>query len=426
MKRLYRLIWVNRHRLKHPLPLSLLTLTIALGSVVIVGGIILNLSSDEIYQLIFIMCGTGIATTITSYGLYRSGLLHHLGSLRWALMLIVLFTVGLILLIMWFLARLLFLDSHYITIAATMLVFAGLAAISFGFFVSKAIIDRLTKLAQAAGDVAGGDLTTRLNVQGNDEIAQLTRDFNTMAHNLQAVDEQKRLLEQTRRDLIAWVSHDLRTPLTSMRVMIESLVDGVIADDETQKRYLHSSLSEIEHLNHLIDDLFELAKLDVGHIDLNLQPTAIGDLISDTLSAMSEKARKKQITLDGRIALDVDIVQCAPDKIQRVLHNLIDNALQYTPSGENVRVRAYHCNVGIQVDVNNTGMTIPEDVLPNLFESFYRGERSRTTSNDGTRGTGLGLAIARGFIEAHQGHIWAESTDSAGTTFSFILPHRPA
>lgn len=409
--------------LRNPLLLSLLILALVLGGALLVSSMVLSLPQDEIYQLILIMAGSGIISTVSAYGLYRSGVLQWLGSLRWLLLLIVLFTVGLILLNMWLLARLMFVDSHYITLTATMLVFVGLSAVSFGFFISKALTDRLFNLAKAAEQVADGDLTTRITVQGNDEIAQLVHSFNTMAHNLQAVDEQKRLLEQTRRDLIAWVSHDLRTPLAAMRVMMEALVDGVITDRETTTRYLQSSLSEIAHLSHLIDDLFELAKLDVGHIELHMQPTSLGDLISDTIGAMSAKAQTYDITLGGHVAPHIDTVLIAPDKIQRVLHNLVDNALKYTPAGETVDIRAYIAHAVVQVDVCNTGVQIADEVLPKLFESFYRGESARSASADGARGTGLGLAIARGFVEAHGGKIWAESDPEQGTIFSFTLPN---
>ncbi|MDQ7037039.1 MAG: ATP-binding protein [Anaerolineae bacterium] len=283
---------------------------------------------------------------------------------------------------------------------------------------------RLFGLAKAADKLAQGDLSTRLDVRGNDEIALLIRSFNAMARDLQEVDIQKRQLEKTRRDLVAWVSHDLRTPLTSMRVMMEALADGVITDDETQSRYIKTTLNEIEHLSRLIQDLFEMARLDVGHLELDYAQTPIADLISDTIGGLMPKAQRKNILLTGHVEDDIDLVQVAPDKIQRVLKNLIDNAIQYSPTGERVVVTAYRKdNDCIQVDIHNTGVHIAKDVLPNLFDSFYRGEQSRANT-DNERGTGLGLAIARGFIQAHGGEIWVESLPQSGTTFSFTVPER--
>ena len=231
-------------------------------------------------------------------------------------------------------------------------------------------------------------------------------------------------LKKTRRDLVAWVSHDLRTPLTSMRVMLEALADGVITDEATQTRYIQTTLSEIEHLSRLIQDLFEMARLDVGHLELDYTETPIVDLLSDTLGGLMPKAKHKQIELTGEVEDGIDLVQVAPDKIQRVLKNLIDNAIKFTPPGERVSVLVCRkATNAIQIDVHNTGVYIADDVLPNLFESFYRGEHSRANT-DNERGTGLGLAIARGFVQAHGGHIWAESAPGQGTTFSFTLPER--
>jgi len=209
-----------------------------------------------------------------------------------------------------------------------------------------------------------------------------------------------------------------------MRVMLEALADGVISDEETKHRHIGTTLKEIQHLSHMITDLFEMAKLDVGHIDLEIYPTPIADLISDTIGSMMAKAQKKEIELDGSVEDDVDLVYVAPDKIQRVLKNLIDNAIKYTPANEKVMIRASKCDdVSVRIDVHNTGVHIPDDVLPNLFDSFYRGEKSRANKDD-ERGTGLGLAIARGFVQAHGGTIWAESDPETGTCFSFTIPNR--
>ena len=197
-----------------------------------------------------------------------------------------------------------------------------------------------------------------------------------------------------------------------------------ITDTKTEQRYIQTTLKEIQHLSHMITDLFEMAKLDVGHINLEIYPTPIADLISDTMGSLMVKAQKKGISLEGSVDEGIDLVQIAPDKIQRVLKNLIDNAIKYTPAGEKVIISAkYRDDEAIQIDIHNTGVHIPPDILPNLFDSFYRGEKSRASTDD-ERGTGLGLAIARGFVQAHGGKIWAESDPSTGTTFSFTIPNR--
>jgi signal transduction histidine kinase len=381
-----------------------------------------RLPNDISTQLIVRLSASGILLTLFSYGVYKSGVLQYLGSLRILMLLIVLITVGVILFFLWILSQLIFSYSLYLPIMITVLFFAGMSAVSFGYFVSRAMTSRIFALAEASAKVAQGDFSTRLDVRGNDELAYLTRSFNKMTSDLQQVEEQKRQLEQSRRNLVAWVSHDLRTPLASMRVMLEALADGVISDKDTEQRYIQTTLSEIQHLSRLINDLFEMAKLDVGHLDLDLQPMPFAELVSDTMGSMLAKANAKQIRLEGEVDEAVDLVNIAPDKIQRVLKNLIDNAIRYSPEGEVVTIRAaYDQEENLRVEVHNSGVEIAPDVLPKLFDSFYRGEASRANEGE-ERGTGLGLAIARGFIEAHGGKIWAESSKDTGTCFIFTLP----
>lgn len=409
---------------ENPVIIFIATLILPIVGTMIIGVIIFDMPENEIQTLVTFMTLTGIMTSLLSYGFYRLGILELFSSLRWSILTVIALTVLMIFLNVWVIARFTFIEAHYLSLTSALLVFAGLTALTIGFFTSKTMTDRLSKLTDATNELAQGNLTTRLKIPGNDEISQLATTFNMMAHNLQEVDEQKRQLEQTRRDLIAWVSHDLRTPLTSMRVMLEAMADGVVDDEETVNRYMNNSLAEIEHLSHLIDDLFELAQLDVGHLKLNFQEASIRDLISDTIGSMTLKAKQNHITLKGEVDESIDMVKMAPDKIQRVLSNLVDNAIKYTPEHETVTLRAYCEKEDMRIDIHNSGSYIPEDVLPRLFESFYRGERSRRPDHDGERGTGLGLAIARGFIEAHGGRIWAKSAESEGTTFSFTIPQR--
>lgn len=411
---------------QNPLLIFVIVLVIPIAGTLFSGLVMFDLPQSDVNQLVTFMTLTGIMSSLISFAFYRLGVLEWFRSLRWTIWTMIALMVTMIFLNVWVIARFTFIEQHYLTLTSVLLVFAGLSALTIGFFASKTMTDRLSELTEATHLLAGGDFSTRLKISGNDEIAQLAVTFNAMAKSLGEVDEQKRQLEQTRRDLTAWVSHDLRTPLTSMQVMIEAMLDGVVQDKETVHRYLDSSRAEIEHLALLIDDLFELAQLDVGHLTINMQLASISDLISDTLGSMEPKAQQHGITLVGEVADDIDMIRMAPDKIQRVLSNLVDNAVKYTKEGEAVTLRAYRSAAEIRIDIHNSGSYIPQDVLPRLFESFYRGEGSRMRGDDGGRGTGLGLAIARGFIEAHGGRIWASSEEGAGTTFSFTLPQPPA
>jgi signal transduction histidine kinase len=257
-------------------------------------------------------------------------------------------------------------------------------------------------------------------VSGNDELAELATAFNRMATQLQEADLHQKELETLRRDLIGWVSHDLRTPLTSMRVMIEALADGVVNEPEIVQRYLRTIKGEIRSLSVLIDDLFELAQLDAGGLRFNVAPHSLRDLVSDTLESLHALSQQKGVELQGHVAADVDPVVMAPEKISRVLTNLIGNAVRHTPAGGTVTVKAWRepGSQQVRVDVSDTGEGILPDDLPHIFERFYRGEKSRSRSSGGA---GLGLAIAKGIIEGHGGKLWVESQVGQGSTFSFIL-----
>ena len=411
------------HRLpQHPLIIFLVVMAIPIAGALFSELVMFDLPGGEVQQLVAFMTLTGLMSSLLSFAFYRLGILEWFRSLRWAIWMVIALLVLMIFLNVWVIARLTFIQAHYLTLTSVLLVFAGLSALTIGFFASKTMTDRLSKLHEATQTLARRDFAVRLKISGNDEIAQLADTFNDMARNLEEVEEQKRQLEETRRDLTAWVSHDLRTPLASLRVMIEAMLDGVVDDEATVRRYLDSSRAEVEHLSDLIDDLFELAQLDVGHLKLNMQQASIRDLISDTLGSMAAKADQNGITLVGEVSDDIDMIRMAPDKIQRVLTNLVDNAIKYADSGVSVTLRAWREGDDVRIDIHNSGSFIPQDVLPRLFESFYRGEGSRMRGDDGARGTGLGLAIARGFIEAHDGRIWATSVEADGTTFSFTLP----
>jgi signal transduction histidine kinase len=249
-------------------------------------------------------------------------------------------------------------------------------------------------------------------------VAALAASFNQMASQLQAAAEKQRELERLRTDLIAWVSHDLQTPLASIRAILEALYDGVVEEPETIKRYLNTAQRDVRALSALIDDLFQMAQLDAGGIPLEKAASSLADLISDTLESFSEIASRQGITLEGSAETNVDPVLMDTRRIGRVLNNLVGNALRHTTAGGRVEVRARRANRGVEVTVCDSGEGIRAEDLPNIFESFYRGEKSRSRA---TGGAGLGLAIARGIVRAHGGEIRVES-QPGDTRFTFTLP----
>jgi signal transduction histidine kinase len=312
-----------------------------------------------------------------------------------------------------------FASQHDLLLATVLLLFAGGIAMSLGYFFSAALTDEILILNQAAKEIAQGNLNVRVPVTGRNEMAELAHTFNEMAEQLEAAARKQRELDTLRRDLVAWVGHDLRTPLTSIRVLLEALADGVVDDPDTIQRYLETSQLHIRSLSLLIDDLFEMAELNSGALILEQEPNSMSDLISDTLETFSALATNQGVTLEGSVEPDIDPVYMDAQKIGRVLANLVSNALQHTPHGGSVQILAFGVVEGVQVEVRDTGEGINPSDLPHIFDQFYRGEKSRSRD---TGGSGLGLAIAKGIVEAHGGRVGVESIPSEGTRFFFTLP----
>jgi signal transduction histidine kinase len=345
-----------------------------------------------------------------------------LGSLRVALSIGYVLAAGLTLLNVWITAKLMFINQHDLGLAVMLLVFAGAISVAFGYFLSGSITEALSDLAAGAKQVGEGNFLVRVDVNGEDEVARLSETFNMMAARLEQSADEAEALDEARRNLVAWASHDLRTPLASLRAMIDALADGVVEDEETTRRYLTQSQGEITRMSRLIDDLFELAQLDTGQYPLECVSASLSDLVSDTLAAFTVRSNARQITLRGSVAPDIDPVRMAPDKISRVLYNLLENAIRYTPEGGAITLGVTRQDEQVLIAIQDSGEGIPPGDIGNVFERFYRGEKSRTRGGYGGGGAGLGLAIARGLVEAHGGRIWVESEVGKGTLMCFTLP----
>jgi len=379
--------------------------------------------SDELALMALFLGVTAFVSALVGYIAYRFGWVNLSPTLRRTLLggyalasLLTFFNV-------WFSAQLMFASEHDLLLAIVLLVFASGIAMILGYFLSSTVTERINLLKGAAQKLAEGDLQTRVPVNGRDEVAGLSATFNQMAEQLQAADEKQRELESLRRDLIAWVSHDLQTPLTSMRAILEALADGVVEEPEMVKRYLLTAQRDVMSLSALIDDLFQLSQLDAGGFPLHRAQASLGDLVSDTLETFSQLAKQQEIHLEGQVESDVDPVFMDTQAIGRVFNNLISNALQHTSSNGRISIWVRRSTQGVEVTVSDTGVGIHARDLPHIFERFYRGDASRSR-NRGTSGAGLGLAIARGIVQAHGGDIQVESegVPGKGTQFTFHIP----
>jgi len=283
---------------------------------------------------------------------------------------------------------------------------AALSAVVGALLLARWILKPLDRLRSAAGELAAGDLTARAPERGPGELAEVGTAFNSMAASIE------RLFE-ARRELVAWASHDLRTPLASMRAMLEAIDDGLAQPEE----YLPALGDGVRTLSGLVDDLFELARIDAGVLTLQVREAPIDRLVASCVGGFEAEARAKGVRLGTTLDRPLPPVRCAPDKVERVLYNLLTNALRHTPSDGSIAVVVRPGGGAVTVAVEDTGDGVTAEAAGRMFDSFWRGEASRSSP-----GSGLGLAIARGLVEAQGGRIWAEARPEGGARVAFTLP----
>lgn len=303
---------------------------------------------------------------------------------------------------------LMFSSGHDLTILAAAAA-SGAAALVGALLVARGAMAPVARVQDASERLAAGDLAARAPENGPAEIAELGAAFNAMA------DELERLFD-ARRQLIVHASHDLRTPLASLQAMIEALEDG-LAEPE---RYLPGMHAQVRHLSRLVDDLFELARIDAGVLSMELDVVRLEGIVEDCVRGVGATAEARQVRVEMRVDGRVPPVRAAPAQLERVLLNLLTNALRHTPSDGSVAVHVLDGADGVRVSVEDSGEGIAAADLDRVFERFWRADDARR--RDGS-GAGLGLAIARGLVEAQGGRIWAEQRPGGGARVSFELPH---
>jgi signal transduction histidine kinase len=282
---------------------------------------------------------------------------------------------------------------------------SALTAVVAALVLARSIVASIDRVRDASVELARGDLEVRVPEHGPVEVAELASSFNEMGDNL-------RRLFDTRRELVAWASHDLRTPLASMQAMLEAIEDDLGDPEE----YVPVLREQVRVLSLLVDDLFELARIDAGALTLEMLRLPVAPIVSSTLRSIEAEARSRHVRLDADVDEGVT-ARFAPDKLERVLMNLLTNALRHTPSDGAVAVLVEPRPGEVQVAVEDTGDGIDAEARERMFERFWRGDQSRSS-----RGAGLGLAIARGLVEAHGGRIWAENREGGGARVCFTIP----
>ncbi|MCY4081302.1 MAG: ATP-binding protein [Caldilineaceae bacterium] len=395
--------------------------------VTVLGGLllfraVLSPPTEEIWAMAQFLTATALLSVVAVYLTYRLGWLHYSPRLSWTLLGGYGFASLLTFINVFVTARLMFASDHDLRLAAVLLIFAGGIATALGYFLSTTLSEKIQWVGRAAAAIAEGRRDVRVDVVGNDELAHLGKTFNQMAARLEAAESRHRETEQMRRNLLAWIGHDLRTPLASIQALVEALTDGYITDPNETQRYLRTIQLDAAALSVLIDELFEMAEIEAGGLQLDRQPISLSDLISDTLESFAVQAEEMGIGLSGSADPRVDPVMLDAGLIGRVLTNLIGNALRHTPPGGSVAVSAQGVMGGVRVDVFDSGPGIPDESLSKVFEQFYRVEQSRSRARGG--GSGLGLTIAKAVVEAHNGVIGVENRAEGGARFYFVLPNR--
>jgi signal transduction histidine kinase len=289
----------------------------------------------------------------------------------------------------------------------------GVVAASISLVVARLMARGMTQplrdMAAAARRMELGDYSVRVHTKSRDEVGELATAFNRMSEELDH-------LEQSRRDLVANVSHELKTPIAAIRAHLENLLDGVEQPDPAT---LGVMLAQVERLGRLVDQLLDLSRLESGEVPLRIEALPLQPLVDDLISEIDVALPGRGVRVRNDVPADLPALSADRERVHQVLFNLVDNAVRFTPDGGSVTISARRRNGSVEVAVADTGAGIEAEHLPRLFERFYRADAARTR---GEGGTGIGLAIARSVVEAHGGRISAESEPGRGSVFTFDLP----
>jgi signal transduction histidine kinase len=277
----------------------------------------------------------------------------------------------------------------------------------------------LEELVDAAGRLAGGDRSTRVEVGGLSETATLGAAFNEMAQELEIEEGRRDELDRLKDEFVLTASHELRSPLTSVQGFAELLMLDKDSLTPRQRETVEIILDNCRHLVRLLNDLLDLARSDAGRLSIRPQPTEVAPLIEDVVRTMRAQTEATSQSLTEEVEPGLPLIEVEPDRIRQILVNLLTNAHEYTPEGASIGVAARAVGAEVEISVSDNGPGIPPDQLERIFERFTRGDAGLTQR---VGGTGLGLAISKSLVELHGGSIGAESTVGQGSTFHVRLP----
>ncbi len=330
---------------------------------------------------------------------------------------------GVALLNVFIVAQLMFVSTaHDLKLLVALLVFSAFVTLFFSMWVASIIAGRMAAATAGIRRLAAGQLDSRIALSGNDEVAQLANNVDSLAERLQEAERERAALDRERKELTAAVSHDLRTPLASVRAMVEALADDVVKDPTEVARYHDTMRREIDRLSHMVDDLFELAQMDAGAPRLERRFVPLHEIAAEVIEAMQAQARLNDVTLSLETEGDQPDVFVDGTRVERVIGNLIRNAMEHTPPGGHIDVRIVADDGWLRLHVSDTGEGIAEDDLPHVWTRFFRADKSRKHGPRAADGAGLGLAIVRAIVEAHGGLVDVSSAPGRGALFTLRFP----
>ncbi len=310
-------------------------------------------------------------------------------------------------------------SSYFLKVGTRTFIITLIAALGIGLLLIAFLTRNLRSIQRGVKRFEAGDYEARIPVKGKGELSDLALTFNHMADTiLKNIDELKEV-DRLRRDLIANVSHDLRSPMSVIHGYIETMIlkDDQL-DTEERKKYLEIILQSSEKLKKLVADLFELSRLEAKQVKLKKEPFLINELLQDTARQYELMADKKKVKLETDLPEQLPMVEADIALIGRVLQNLIDNAMKYTPDEGEIKVKAEAQGDLVKVEIINSGQGIPEKDLPHIFNRYYMVDHKQS----GIDGSGLGLAIVKKILDMHQASIEVSSQQNIDTRFSFSLP----
>lgn len=390
---------------------------VGIAAVSVLGGLAtsaaLGMSASETAHVAALLIPAGLATVVAAVVASRA---LARASLQTRLVCVAIVAIAVALANLAVLAMDMVVSGDDAKLLAILLVYALGAGVAVAVALSRTIGPSFRRLADTATALGEGDLDARVGeLASGPELETLARTLDEMAERLQDAEAHRDRIEAMRRDLITTVSHDLRTPLASLRAMVEAIDDGVVDDPASMVRYAAEMRGSMQQLSTMVDDLFELTQLDAGAIERETKTARLGEIVRSAMATVQPQMNAKRLAVEADIRA-VDDVACSP-RMTRVLQNLLMNAVRHTPTDGAVRLSARRNGEQLEVSVEDSGEGIAPQDLDRIFEPFYRADPARSGP-----GAGLGLALAKRIVEALGGHISAENAISHGARFAVVVP----